>query len=349
MKPSQPLLTTALLLPESSRRPRAGGRALLAAVVLAGCACALSANTAEAQSREELVDRVVASVNGKPITSRDLELYQNAASGATALPGSAPAARLTGAAALKQLVSIQALEQESKKFKGSVSEAEVDDAIKTVEQQNHLTDAVLKATLTAHGMTYAEYRSQIRLQLEREAMLRKEINSKIYIPQAEINAYYAAHRDEFRVTKEQFKLAQVLIPVAPDAPPEKIGAAKALAEQVYRRALAGESFAALARQYSKDTSASQDGELGNFTRAELIDEVLKAVEKLKPGEISPPVKTAYGFHILKLEQHDLPGYKPLPEASEEIRQKLTVERSRKRFQDWIDSDLLTQYEVETFY
>ena len=75
--------------------------------------------------------------------------------------------------------------------------------------------------------------------------------------------------------------------------------------------------------------------------------MLAAIRNAKAGDISPVVKTKYGFHIVKVEEHQLPGVKPLDQVHAQIREKLTTEQAKGAFQTWLDNDLVKRHYVET--
>ena len=88
----------------------------------------------------------------------------------------------------------------------------------------------------------------------------------------------------------------------------------------------------------------------NNVQMEDACETLKQVENLKPGDISPVVHTDFGYHILKLEEHEKPGLQPLSqETTDKIRDKLSTDAAKGRFQSWVENDLVKEHHVETFY
>ena len=91
---------------------------------------------------------------------------------------------------------------------------------------------------------------------------------------------------------------------------------------VRARALKGDDFGDLARVYSDDDSKSNGGELGWFAPGDINDSILAAVKSLKPGEVSAPIRTNHGFHLVKLEEHEVPGVVPLSEVKPQIRAQL---------------------------
>lgn len=316
------------------------------ALAVAAALAALAAMP-RAAAAQQSVDRVVASVDGDPITTRDLETF--AAANRTALPDpndpDSPATR----EALKGMISERLLENEVKKYQGQVEEGQVKAYIADFEHNAGLTDDQLRAQLQAQGVTYDQFRDHARMEIEKMMMIDKEVRQKVNISPAEIKAYYDAHPEEFTVKQERFKLAQILIALPPNPSPDQVKAARKKADDVRKQAVNGGDFAALASKYSDDDSKSQGGELGDFGRGEMLDPIQNAIDQMKPGDISEPIRTDHGFHIVKLEEHDKPGVRPLPEVSAQIRDKLMTEKAKEKFTTWVDTDLVKQHYVETLY
>jgi peptidyl-prolyl cis-trans isomerase SurA len=290
------------------------------------------------------VDRVVASVDGTPITNFDVQ------NPGAAAPNSATASNSAGMdpdSTLKQLIAQQLLNQEAQKYADRVDEAEVDRFIQQIEEQNHLTDAQLRAQLQAEGTSYDAFRRRAFTQVETMEMVQREVRAKIKVPDSEVETYYKDHPDEFTVNQEKYRLAQILIAVPNGAPPDKVAAAQKKAAQVRALAVKGEDFTELARQYSEDDSKNKGGELGEFNPADLNDQIAAAVKQTKPGDIAPVVHTRYGFHIIKVEEHRQAGVQPLAAVMDQIRDKLVSEQAKDRFEQWVDQDLAKQHDIET--
>jgi peptidyl-prolyl cis-trans isomerase SurA len=315
------------------------------ALIVACLAAVLLAAPRAAHARDDL-DRVVASVDGDPITVQDLKAF--AAINHVTLSAPDDMNSPETKAVLKGVISQRLLESEVRKYKDRVDERQVDEYISNFEQSNGLTDAQLRAQLRSQGHTYEEFRKHARLELQKMIMIQKEVRQKVNISPDEVKAYYAAHPQEFTVGKERFKLAQILIAVPPNATPAQVEAARVKAESIRKQLLAGADFGKLAREYSDDDSKSQGGELGDFSRGDMIDPIQNALDQMKVGEISQPVRSSHGFHILKLEVHDQVGVKPFAEVSGQIQEKLVSQKAQQQFGTWVDNDLVKQHYIETF-
>jgi peptidyl-prolyl cis-trans isomerase SurA len=322
--------------------------ATLIAASAAGLLALMTAANVRALHAEE-IDSVVASVDGEPITSQDVRNSAAASSslspnglGAGTGPSSDPDV------ALKNAIAQRMIEQEAQKYASKVDDDEVDRYIQNLEQQNHITDEQLRAQIRAQNLSYDDFRAKIRKQVQAMTMIDREVRQKITIPEDEIDRYYKDNPDEFTTAEEKFTLAQILIAAPAGATPEQVEGLRRKADDVHELAVKkGADFASLALQYSNDDSKAKGGELGQFAPGDLNNAVLAAIKTSKDGDISPVVKTKYGFHIVKVEQHQQPGLKPLDQARGEIREKLMTTQSKDAFQKWIATDLIKQHYVET--
>ena len=296
------------------------------------------------------VDSIVASVDGEPITSHDVKVFSASNAAAAAQGGSAaPSAPEDPQAVLKDLIVQRLLQEESQKYADQVTDDEVNHYIEAMKQKGNITDDQLRAQLQSQNITYDEFRNTVRKQVQAMAMIDKEVRQKVLVTDAQIEAYYKQHPDEFTITAEKYQLAQILIAVPANSPPDQVETARKKAEDVHTKAVKGADFGDLARQFSDDDSKSKGGELGQFSPGELNDSIEAAVAKLKAGDISNVVRTQYGFHILKVDAHQKPGSQSLAEAKPQIREKLLTEAAKGEFQKWVDRDLVKQHYVETMY
>lgn len=326
----------------SWRRPRAGTAVVCLTLIGAVALCC------PRQAPAGDVNRVIASVDGDPITMLDLKAF-SAANGVTLPDPSDPQSQELMRAALKGLITQKMMEQQLKNYEARVDERSVDAYIDSIRQRNHLSDADFRAQLARSGVNYDQFRKDARTELEKMTMVDREVRQKVELSPDQIKRYYDAHHEEFMVAKERLRLAQILIAADPGAPPAEREAARRKAQDLHERALKGENFADLAKANSDDESSSRGGELGDFTPGEIMDQIRQTVVKLKPGQISELVQSRFGFHILKLEEHDKPGLKPLNEVSEEIREKLTAAETQERFKSWLETDLIKSHHVESYF
>jgi hypothetical protein len=219
----------------------------------------------EAEDNAPSLDRVVASVDGDPITERQVKDF--ASQHGQPIDTDDFAASDSAKTAVKALIGEKLLEQEVKKYDDKVDDDQVDKYIDQLRESKHMSDTEFREQLQASGMSYDELRKRVRLDLEKAMMIEQEVRAKIVIPDADIKAFYDAHKDDFTVTKERLKLAQILVALPANPTPAQVSAAQKKAAMIRARALKGDDFGDLARVYSDDDSKSNGGELGWFARA----------------------------------------------------------------------------------
>lgn len=148
------------------------------------------------------------------------------------------------------------------------------------------------------------------------------LRRSMVVPEAQIAEYYQSHQSEFQVS-EEVKAQHILIrPKTDDAAGWREAQQRLL--EVYRKAVQPNAdFAALAREYSEDEgSKASGGDLGWFGRGRMVKEFEDAVFNLERGNISQPVKSQFGYHIIKLEDRRPSGVRPLDEVREQVRERV---------------------------
>jgi parvulin-like peptidyl-prolyl isomerase len=293
---------------------------------------------------QTVVDKVVASVDGDPITTRDVQIFTSQSGGAVAVQDMAdsPAAK----EALNQLIENKLLEKEGSAYAARVEDSQVDKYIEEFKKDHGLSDAQLRDGLRQNNISYDEFRQRKRQELETASMIQQQVREKIPISEADIKTYYDAHIADFTIKKERLKLAQILIAFPPNATPAQIDAARKKAGDVHALAVKGTDFNDLAHKYSDDDSKARGGALGWFDPSEVMDQILVAVKNLKPGDISGLIQTDHGFHVVKLEEHQVPGPRPMAEVKEQIRVAIENRESATRMKQWLDTEVVKKHYVE---
>ena len=156
---------------------------------------------------------------------------------------------------------------------------------------------------------------------------------KIWVPQIdisedEIQEYYNDHLSEF-VEPKTVEARHILIEVDEDAGSDKAAEAKKRIEDILQKARAGQDFAELAKQYSEGPSKDKGGYLGTFKREAMVKPFADKAFSMKSGEISDPVRTRFGWHLIKVEKVNEAATTPLTGAKEDIRKKLADARAKQ--------------------
>jgi peptidyl-prolyl cis-trans isomerase D len=141
--------------------------------------------------------------------------------------------------------------------------------------------------------------------------------------------YYEQHKEEFR-REEQVRARHILFKIAQQAGADEEARVRGEAETTLQRIQAGEDFAVLASQLSEDpVSAQQGGDLGFFKRGEMVKPFEEMAFGLKPGVVSDPVRTDFGYHLIKVEEIQEAGYEPVEAVRTELRTRLAREEARR--------------------
>ena len=226
--------------------------------------------------------------------------------------------------------------------KGSVklSEAEIDQALtfrrERVRVSWALVDvgsiaaktAVTDAELAQHlKENQAQFRLPERRRIQYVLLATKDFSPAV--TDGDVEAYYKEHAAEFEIPRKT-KTAHVLVRVPETGGSEAEAKARDKAQDVIRRAKAGEDFAKLAREISEHPeSAKNGGDLGWMVKGETVPQIDEALEKLGKGAMSDsPVRSPFGFHVFKVQDIEPGGQKPLKDVAGEIRIRLVTERAQ---------------------
>ncbi len=150
---------------------------------------------------------------------------------------------------------------------------------------------------------------------------------KATISEKEISDFYELNQERFKDPK-QVKARHILFKVPPDAPESEEANAKDRALAILKRVRDGEDFAALAKEYSQDPTASKGGDLGYLERGQLAKPLEELAFTLKTGEIGGPVRTPSGWHIVNVEEIKDASIKTLPEVRDQIEETLRKDISQ---------------------
>ena len=191
------------------------------------------------------------------------------------------------------------------------------------QSQVNVSDADLAAYFEANKENYRiGERRRIRYALVDVDQVRQQVT----VPQNEIEAFYKQNIAQY-TTPEQVAASHILLRIDEKDEAE----VRKQAEDIAKRAKSGEDFAALAKQFSQDESNNTTGgSLGEFGRATMVPEFEQAAFSMKPGEISDPVKTSFGYHIIKVEKNQPAATRSLAEVRSEIEDQLKWQMAQQQ-------------------
>lgn len=201
---------------------------------------------------------------------------------------------------LESMIEDRIIAKEVKNLALTVDKAAVDANVQQYTQSIDSAPAV-KKYFTDNKLDTAFIKTMATKDLTKAA-LEKDFTDKNQVTQAEIDAYYDKNKAEF--SNDQLRASHILIKTVnddlSDMPKDKVEAAKKQIDEIYQKAAAGEDFAELAKQYGQDGTKDKGGDLGYFSKGDMVKEFYDAALALNVGEISKPVKSQFGYHIIKL-------------------------------------------------
>jgi parvulin-like peptidyl-prolyl isomerase len=165
-----------------------------------------------------------------------------------------------------------------------------------------------------------------------------EVLGKIAVTEDEAKAYYSAHKEKF-TTPSSITLREILVEVPTTDKGINVAAdeeAKAKAEDIRKRALGGEPFPRLAADYSDAPSKANGGLIGPFNSTDLAPALLEALGKMKPGDVTEPLRTSKGYQVLKLESRSDEQVKSFEEARSQISEAVADEKRRGEMQKYVE-------------
>jgi len=181
-----------------------------------------------------------------------------------------------------------------------IDESELDRAVNNVAVQNQITMAQLRERLRREGIDYARFRTNVRDQLLTERVREREVQARIRVTDADVDALLEQRRAAASATAE-YNIAQILVSVPEGASAADTAARRERAEAAQKRIQAGEPFEVVAREISEDANRASGGVIGMRAAERLPDVFVETVRPLKPGEVAPALlRTGAGFHLLKL-------------------------------------------------
>jgi peptidyl-prolyl cis-trans isomerase SurA len=287
-------------------------------------------------ARAEVANRIVATIDGEPITAHELrEWVKERGEGEQVAPDEA----------LEALITQKLLEKEIKAQGISARDEDVDRYMQEVQGRSGLDEAAFREALKQRGMTLESYKSKVKDEIERAQLVNKEIRQRVNVSSAEIKRYYEAHLSDY-ATGEKVKVRAIFLRVEDPGDAEAMARARAQAMELRANARSSKAFQALAKEHSEGPGAEQGGEIGTFARGEMESRLEEVAFALKEGEVSEPIETGTGVTLLFVEERVGGSHRPLDEVSPEIREALYNEALQQRFQDWLSRDLRERHHVE---
>jgi len=260
----------------------------------------LNSSQADTRPQDVEVDRVVAIVNNDVITSSELgdriaQIKKQLAVKHTQLPPDDVLRKQI----LERMILDEIQLQMAKTAGIRVDDEQLNHVISNIAKQNSMTLDQFRQFLESQGYSFAKFREEIRKEVIIGQLRKNKVDNQVYVSEQEVDNQLKKLGNQNELDNE-YHLAQILIPISESAQPNEIDTAKQKAEDVYTQLNFGADFAKTAVSVSADQHALQGGDLGWIKQGQLPTVFADIIPKMKPGEITKPVRSASGYHILKL-------------------------------------------------
>jgi len=286
----------------------------------------------------EIVDRVVASIDGEPVTQSEIERWVR----------SRRLASEPSREALETYVTEELLVREAKAQGIQARDTDVERYIAQVKAQGRLDDAAFGRALEEQGLTIETYRENVRREIEKSELVNKEVRGRVSVSPEEVRRHYDEHKAEYAVA-ERVRLQMILIPLPANASPEMAAQGEMFIRALHGEISNGADFAEMARRYSRGPGAAEGGDLGFFKRGELVKPLEDVAFRLRAGAVSDPIRSPAGFHLLKVEEREGTIEQPFEAVKDQIRAELYDAALEQRYQAWLRDGLREGHHVEILW
>ncbi len=277
-------------------------------------------------ARGEIVERIVAKVNGEIITLSEFQGRQIQEAQAARIPPDRVQGYLrdNNARILQEAIDDMLLVQRAQDT--GLKMPPVDQYIEDIKKENKITsEEQFQEQLAREGMTLDELKRNMARNILRQQILRRDLEPKVVVTDTETRADYDARKAEFS-HPGTVQLREILV---------KGDDARTRAEELAAKARAGEDFGDLARTHSMAPSKGSGGELGKLARGEMNPDLEKVAFALPAGAVSDPIPSGDGYRILKIEAKADASVTPFDEVKDGIRRTLGEKKMNKELEGYI--------------
>ena len=217
---------------------------------------------------------------------------------------------------LERLIIQRVQLQRADRYGIRVSDEALNAAIANVARNNEVSFEEFPKILDKEGISYNDYRNELRQQITIEQLRQREVISRIAVSESELDSFLVFQKDADRLNYE-YDLSHILIPVSSRAGDGEINNKLDLINELYEEIIGGKNFEDIAIEFSKGQQALSGGQLGWMKGEQLPDIFVQVARELKNGELSFPFETSSGFHLIKLNA--IKGNEPILEEQIKVR------------------------------
>ena len=299
-----------------------------------------------ADSKPIVLPEVVATVNGQNITSQQLEeIFKAAVEGSGSKSADLTNEQKLGAynQLLQELIMDKLVAGAAAGEK--VTDADVDAEIAKIKKQ-FPDEKIFEEQLKQAGQTPEKLKENLRTMLQQQLWMKSQVTASD-VTEAQAQSFYDSNTKEFE-QPETVKASHILFMLKPDATEADVTKQKEAATKAAERATKGEDFAGLAKELSEEPGAIESaGDLGFFTKDRMVPEFANAAFSQKIGDISQPVRSQFGWHVIKVTETKPAGTVPFPEVKDQITAYLKSNSQREAVQAVLKK-LKESAKIETF-
>jgi peptidyl-prolyl cis-trans isomerase SurA len=276
---------------------------------LAGAALAFGAGSLLAQTTAPnavvpnpivLVDSIIAVVNSEVLTGREVAERVKTVTQLLNQQGTPlPPADVLQKQVLERMIMDRLQIQLAKETALRVDDLQLDRTVARVAETNKMSLTEFRHRLERDGIQFDKFREEIRNEIVLSRLREREVDNRIVVTDNEID-FFLSQQGASQATASEYNLAHILLRLPEEASPEQVDKQRARAEQVLLQLREGVDFAKLAVSYSDAPDALQGGDMGWRVRDRLPELFTRALNDMKPGEVSAIMRSPAGFHVIKL-------------------------------------------------
>lgn len=279
----------------------------------------------------EVVNRILVHVNSRIITQSQLDARIDQTVHEAGPPPNAAKGEEMKKSVMEELVNEALLEDRAKELDLVTSDAEIEDQIKRLKEQNNVTtDEDFAKGLAQSGLTIDRLRDQLRRTVTLQRVVGREVNSKVDLSDDALRIIYEREKETWRVP-EKVHLAEILISNGDD-PVRAARRAKEASDLIK----GGAKFEIVVKEYSDGGTKVRGGDLGMVARGELTVEIDKVVFSLPVGTVSDPIGTKFGWHLVKVIEKVPVSYKPFTEVKAQLLKREQDTQFQKKLAEYLD-------------
>jgi parvulin-like peptidyl-prolyl isomerase len=226
------------------------------------------------------------------------------------------------------------IEQEAAKLGITVQDEEVTGTVKNILSQKNLTLDDFEKILEKEGMSLDAYKKEVKEQMTRSRVIRRELRSAIAVSDEEIGEYYTKHRAEYE-GQTAVRLRQIVLFFPDNADEGMKGKIKTDMEAILKRLKSGEPFEKLASQFSQAPTARDGGDIGFVERGVMNPDMEQIAFSMEPGQISGIIESTTGLSIITVTEKRGDGTRGFESVRDEIKDRIMDAKMEKKYDEWM--------------